>query len=193
MDLSEEFWDSRYKNNDTGWDLGEISPPLKAYIDQLANKELKILIPGGGNSYEAEYLQNKGFRNVFVADISHTVLENIKKRVPSFPVSHLIHKNFFELEMTFDVIIEQTFFCAINPNLRPAYVAKAFELLNKNGAIVGLLFDVPLNDDKPPFGGCKAEYIEHFRPYFDISIMESAYNSHHSRKDRELFIKLKKA
>lgn len=193
MDLSEDFWDSRYKHNDTGWDLGEISPPLKAYIDQLENKALKILIPGGGNSYEAEYLHNNGFRNVFVVDLSHTALTNIKNRVPSFPTSQLLHKNFFDLNMTFDLIIEQTFFCAINPNLRASYVEKASELLNKNGIIVGLLFDIPLNDDKPPFGGCKADYIVHFKPYFDISIMETAYNSHHSRNGKELFIKLKKA
>ena len=42
MNLSEEFWDTRYINKDTAWDLGEISPPLKAYFDQLTNKNLKI-------------------------------------------------------------------------------------------------------------------------------------------------------
>ncbi|HIC33088.1 MAG TPA: SAM-dependent methyltransferase, partial [Flavobacteriaceae bacterium] len=76
MDLSEEFWDNRYKNEDTGWDLGEVSPPLKAYFDQLQDKNLKILIPGGGNSHEAEYLYNQGFTNVFVVDVSKTALEN---------------------------------------------------------------------------------------------------------------------
>ena len=53
MDLSEKAWDNRYLNNDIGWDLGTVSPPLKAYFDQLENKELKILIPGGGNAHEA--------------------------------------------------------------------------------------------------------------------------------------------
>ena len=63
MDLSENAWDNRYLNNDIAWDLGEVSPPLKAYFDQLTNKEIKILIPGGGNSYEAAYLFEKGFEN----------------------------------------------------------------------------------------------------------------------------------
>ena len=39
MDLSGDAWDNRYLNNDIGWDLGEISTPLKVYIDQLENKE----------------------------------------------------------------------------------------------------------------------------------------------------------
>ena len=118
MNLSEEFWDKKYQANKVGWDLGEVSPPLKAYFDQLENKKLKILIPGGGNSYEAEYLFNKGFINVFVVDLSKTALENIKSRVSNFPDSQLIHGNFFDLNTTFDLVIEQTFFCALNPNLR---------------------------------------------------------------------------
>lgn len=192
MNLSESFWDHRYQNNDIAWDLGEVSPPLKAYFDQLTTKDLRILIPGGGNSYEAEYLHHHGFKNVFVADISKTALSNIKKRVPSFPSSHLIHENFFDLEMSFDLIIEQTFFCAINPELRPTYAAKAFELLKPKGKIVGLLFDAPLNDDTPPFGGSKSEYLEYFKEGFQIAIMEEAYNSHPTRAGRELFIKLEK-
>ena len=66
MVLNEAFWDNKYKSGKTGWDIGSISTPLKKYFDQLTNKELKILIPGGGNSYEAEYLHKLGFKNVYV-------------------------------------------------------------------------------------------------------------------------------
>lgn len=192
MELSEKYWDTRYKNKDMGWDLGEISPPLKTYFDQLTNKELKILIPGGGNSYEAEYLHHQGFNNVYVVDLSKTALNNIKQRVPSFPSAHLIHKNFFDLKMSFDLIIEQTFFCALNPNLRPSYTEKAAELLLENGKIVGLLFNVPLNTDKPPFGGNKTEYLNYFEPHFEMLSMEPCYNSHSTRTGMELFLKAQK-
>lgn len=189
--LDETYWDNRYKTNATGWDLGEISTPLKTYIDQLTDKSLKILIPGGGNSYEAEYLFNNGFKNVFVVDISETALQNIKARIPKFPKEQLLHLDFFELDNTFDLIIEQTFFCALHPNLRPKYVHKMQNLLNTEGKLVGLLFDVPLYKDHPPFGGSKAEYIALFDKYFKVLIMETAYNSHPARKDRELFFILK--
>ncbi len=192
MSLSENFWDNRYKTKETGWDLGKISPPLKAYFNQLKNKDLKILIPGGGHSYEAEYLHAKGFKNVYVVDVSKTALSNLKARVADFPSNHLIQNDFFDIDSAFDLIIEQTFFCAINPNLRPAYAAKAFELLNTNGKVVGLLFDDTLNLDKPPFGGNKSEYIDYFHPYFEILIMEDAHNSTESRRGRELFFKIKK-
>ncbi|WP_298946056.1 methyltransferase domain-containing protein [Polaribacter sp.] len=192
LNLSQNFWTNKYETNKIGWDLGEVSPPLKNYFDQLQNKELKILIPGGGNSYEAEYLFNKGFHNVYVVDIAKQPLNNIKLRVPDFPDSQLIHANFFDVDNQFDLIIEQTFFCAINPKLRAAYAAKAFELLNTNGKVVGLLFNEPLNTDKPPFGGCKEEYINHFKPYFNITIIEESYNSIQPRVGRELFFRLDK-
>lgn len=192
LNLSQNFWTNKYETNKIGWDLGEVSPPLKNYFDQLQNKELKILIPGGGNSYEAEYLFNKGFHNVYVVDIAKQPLNNIKLRVPDFPDSQLIHANFFDVDNQFDLIIEQTFFCAINPKLRAAYVAKAFELLNTNGKVVGLLFNEPLNTDKPPFGGCKEEYINHFKSYFNITIIEESYNSIQPRVGRELFFRVDK-
>src|SRR5690606_5412457 len=183
----ENFWESRYKTNNTGWDLGQISPPLKAYIDQLTNKDLKILIPGGGNSYEAAYLFENGFKNVFVVDLSKVPLQNLKNRVPDFPSEQLIHGNFFDLEMTFDLILEQTFSCAINRELRTEYVLKMKDLLHENGKLAGLLFDAKLNEDHPPFGGSKQEYLNCFTPHFNLHTMAGSYNSIESREGQELF------
>ncbi len=66
---------------------------------------------------------------------------------------------------------------------------QANKLLNIDGKLVGLLFCVPLNDDHPPFGGNKKEYLPYFNPYFEIEIMTKAYNSISSRRGDELFIK----
>ena len=110
MNLDKTFWNDRYLNNDTRWDIGEISAPLKEYFDQLNNKELKILIPGCGNAYEAEYLFNKGFHNIFIIDLSPTALEHFLVRVPNFPKNQLICDDFFNHANQYDLMIEQTFF-----------------------------------------------------------------------------------
>ena len=190
LNLTEAFWDNRYKAHDTGWDIGYVSDPLKNYIDQLQNKQSRILIPGAGNGYEAEYLFHKGFQNVYVVDLSATALKNLKQRVPKFPDEHLIHDNFFNLNESFDIILEQTFFCAINPELRAAYAQKMYDLLNQSGRLVGVLFNDALNSDKPPFGGSKNEYLGYFEPFFQCSIIDTCHNSIASRAGRELFIKL---
>lgn len=189
IDLSEAFWDNRYQSHDTGWDIGRVSSPLKAYIDQLSKKDLKILIPGAGNAHEAEYLWRQGFRNVFVIDLSEKALENLKHRIPEFPQNQMIHGDFFDLQNTFDLIVEQTFFCAIHPDLRNKYVAKMNDLLNDKGKLVGVLFNDALNSNHPPFGGSKPEYEKYFTTYFTANILDTCYNSIESRAGRELFIK----
>jgi methyl halide transferase len=185
--LNNKYWEQRYVENLTGWDLNDISTPLKHYFDQLNNKELCILIPGAGNAYEAEYLHNAGFKNVTVVDWAETPLINLKKRVPDFPEENLWQSDFFSIQSSFDLIVEQTFFCALNPDLRKNYVQQMHKLLNKGGKLVGLFFNVPLNTEHPPFGGCKEEYEEIFAPYFEIKILETAYNSIEPRSGNELF------
>lgn len=180
------YWEERYKKGETGWDVGAITPPLKEYIDQLTDKNLRILIPGAGNGYEFDYLIENGFQNVFVVDIATTPLNNIQKRKPEF-ASHLIHSDFFSLETTFDLILEQTFFCALPPEMRPKYVEKMASLLNPSGKVAGLLFDFPLNTEVPPFGGSTSEYLDLFSKTFQIKTLEKAYNSIKPRQNRELF------
>lgn len=191
--LEESYWTDRYYKEETGWDIGYISTPIKEYIDQLRDKSLKILIPGAGNAYEAEYLWKEGFKNVWVLDISTVPLRHIKQRVPNFPDDQLIHEDFFDHSGQYDLILEQTFFCALDPKLRPAYVEKTHELLRPGGKLVGLLFQIPLHSDKPPFGGNKAEYFNLFSGKFSIETMETAYNSIAPRMGNELFIRMLKA
>jgi len=190
--LNATYWEQRYLEGTSRWDLGRLSPPLKDYINTLKDKQNKILIPGGGNSYEAEYLHTLGFKNVFVVDLAPTPFQNLLKRCPTFPSDHLIQGDFFNVLGEFDLIIEQTFFCALDPCLRGKYVDKTHQLLTNKGQLIGLLFNVPLNKDHPPFGGSKEEYEALFQYRFEINIMEVAHNSIESRTGRELFFQLTK-
>lgn len=148
------------------------------------------MIPGCGEAYEAEYLWKNGFENVYVADISKKPLENFIKRVPDFPEAQLLHTNFFDLKMQFDLIIEQTFFCALHPSERLNYARKTADLLKPGGKLVGVLFDDPLFDDHPPYGGKKEDYLPFFEPFYTIHVFERCYNSIKPREGRELFILL---
>lgn len=188
----ENYWTNRYQIESTGWDIGEPSTPLKEYIDQLENKEIRILIPGAGNAYEAEYLIAQGFKNVFVMDISALPLQNFKTRNPNFPENQLIDQNFFEHKGNYDLILEQTFFCSFEPTKtnRELYAKKTHELLNQNGKLVGVWFDIPLvegNMDKRPFGGTKEIYLNYLEKYFKTITFETCKNSIKSRENQELF------
>lgn len=187
MKLTKEYWENRYKNNDFGWDVGSITTPLKDYFDQIQDKSLQILIPGAGNSYELEYLMAHQFKNVSVLDFATTPLQNIKKRLPTISDKQLIETDFFLHNDQYDLIVEQTFFCALAPHLREKYVAKMAQLLKPNGKLVGLLFQFPLTEVGPPFGGSKEEYKALFQNDFHIKTLEVAHNSIKPRKGNELF------
>ena len=187
MKLNSHYWENRYQSNETGWDVGEITTPLKEYIDQIKDKTIKILIPGAGNSYEFEYLMANGFENVCVLDYAQTPLDNIQNRIPNCHSNQLIHADFFKHESKYDLILEQTFFCALDPKLRKEYVQKMTSLLKPNGKLVGLLFQFPLTEEGPPFGGSKEEYLELFQNDFHIKTLETAYNSIKPRQENELF------
>ncbi|MBD3223627.1 MAG: methyltransferase domain-containing protein [Caldithrix sp.] len=188
--FGETFWTAHYEKQQTPWDMGYASPPLTAYVDRLADKNLYILIPGVGNGWEAEYLYHKGFSNVYIIDISPQPLRNLQRRIPDFPEERIIHQDFFEHNGQYDLILEQTFFCALHPGQRNDYVRKMRSLLNPNGRLVGVQFDFPLDlsQEGPPFGGSREEYREKFSRHFDVKVLESCYNSHLARRDRELFI-----
>ncbi len=53
MDLNVDFWNNRYLENNTPWDIGHISNPIKDVIDSIDDKNRKVLIPGAGKAYEA--------------------------------------------------------------------------------------------------------------------------------------------
>ncbi len=187
----QEYWTKRYKEESTGWDIGHPSTPLKTYIDQLTYKNSLILVPGAGNGHEVEYLFQKGFRNVYIMDISKIPLKRFHERNPDFTASHLLHEDFFEHQGQYDLILEQTFFCSFVPTKenRNAYFEQMAKLLKPLGKLAGLWFDFPLSDDmeKRPFGGSKECYLKHLEPYFKVHSFTNCYNSIPKREDNELF------
>ena len=175
--LDEAFWTNRWSSGQTGWDIGYASPALVHYIETRVPKEASILIPGAGNAYEATWLFENGWRNVTVVDISEIPIQKLREKNPHIPGAQFVHGDFFEHTGQYDVVLEQTFFCALMPQMRPAYVEKMAELVKEGGCLAGLLFNFPLTEQGPPFGGSEEEYRSRFSPYFEIKKLEPAIHS----------------
>ena len=192
--LNDTYWSTRYAANQTGWDLGVVSPPIKAYADQLTDKSLRVLIPGCGNAHEAEYLLSENFDNITLIDISEILVNNIKSKYSEFIENsklNIVYGDFFEHQGKYDLIIEQTFFCALDPSLRKKYAETMSELLATNGRLVGVMFNREFVGG-PPFGGSMEEYRTYFEPYFEFHTFEPCYNSIPPREGSELFINLRR-
>jgi len=190
--LNDDYWSQRYETKEMGWDIGYVSTPLKEYFDQLTDKSVSILIPGCGNSYEAEYLLRHGFTNITLIDISAVLVERLQRNLQFYIENgscQVIHQDFFFHQGQYDLIIEQTFLSAIDPALRSRYAGQMHDLLKPGGKLVGVIFDFPF-EGGPPFGGSKEEYLAMFKPYFRPVIFERCTNSIPPRAGNELFIRL---
>jgi SAM-dependent methyltransferase len=190
--LDKNFWNQRYLEGSTGWDLGKVSEPIAAYIDQLTDRNIRILIPGCGNAYEAEYLAGRGFTDITLIDIAPELANKIAKKFEGNPAIKVLEGDFFDLSGQYDLILEQTFFCALDPKLRTKYVEKMHQLLASGGKVAGVLFDKIFENQGPPFGGSVTEYRKLFETCFHIQQLDACYNSATPRAGSEVFIILQK-
>lgn len=190
--LDEHYWNNRYLQQQTAWDLNEVSPPLKAYIDQLTNKQSRMLIPGCGNAYEAVYLAQQGFTDITLLDIAPALVEQLKQRLQDYPQVNVQQGDFFDHNGSYDLILEQTFFCALHPSLRQQYVKTVYWLLKPQGKLAGVLFNTDFDKEGPPFGGSEEEYKPLFEPFFETITFAPCYNSFIRRQGTEMFINMVK-
>ncbi|ERJ61240.1 methyltransferase domain-containing protein [Sphingobacterium paucimobilis] len=190
--MAADYWEHRWQGGRTGWDIGYPSHPIVQYMEQYPDKEAHILIPGCGNAYEADWLAAQGFRHITLLDISPTAIARAKTKMEHHTAIEFVCGDFFVFQGQFDLLIEQTFFCAIPVDRRSEYARKTAELLRTGGRLMGVLFDRQFSGDEPPFGGSASEYQELFGSYYTQEHFAPCYNSIDARAGTELFINLVK-
>ncbi|MEC5157323.1 methyltransferase domain-containing protein [Chryseobacterium sp. MP_3.2] len=191
-DLDANYWERKWQNSETGWDLGQSCPAMEAYIEHYQNPEAKILIPGCGNAYEADFLWNLGYRNITVLDFAPKAVDYLLEKFNGKEGIEVICENFFDHSGSYDLILEQTFFCALPPLMRNNYAHKMHDLLHQKGRLVGVLFNRNFEQNGPPFGGSISEYELIFKNYFQIIKLEKCETSLPARQETEAFINLRK-
>lgn len=193
ISIDAAYWNERWLRQETGWDVGYAAPAIAKYLMERVDKNASILIPGCGNAYEAAFLLEQGFTAITVLDFAPEAVQLLQKKFEGNSAINVVHENFFDHEGSYDVIVEQTFFCAIHPQQRLQYAQKAAALLRPKGRLTGLLFNKKFEKAGPPFGGNVQEYRHLFEQFFIIEKMEPCYNSIAPRAGAELFVVLRKA
>ena len=108
-----------------------------------------------------------------------------------------ICKDFFQLNEYYgkmDIILEYTFFCAIDPSLRLKYIKETSKLLKNDGLFVALFLPLNkrINEGGPPYGVNLDKTIKQFEQYYEILKCEKSHLSIKPRIDNEIFIIMKK-
>lgn len=193
---SSQFWEDIYLEDDAGWDLGGVTP----VFESIAGFETpgKVCIIGCGKGYDAIMFAKKGFE-VTAIDFAFSAITAVKDLANEVKVTVSTMKtDIFSISSehmnTFDYIIEQTCFCAINPARRIEYGTVVNQLLKPGGKLIGLWFplDKVLEDGGPPWGTTIKEVKSIFKDGWKIEKEEFPDLSIGPRKGREKLIIFKK-
>ena len=194
---SSAFWNNRYLNGNTKWDIGGATPIVTDYLKNNKNRIGKVCVLGCGNGHDA--MEFSRYNNdVYAVDFSEEAiknLENISKQ--NSQKLNLVKDDIFNLDNQyldyFDMIFEYTCFCAIDPDRRTEYFDLTYKILNKNGLFFGIF--IPLDkdtDDGPPFRVSIDEIKESIEGKFIIVENFFSELSIEKRKNREKVLLLKK-
>ncbi|KAJ4956751.1 hypothetical protein NE237_013534 [Protea cynaroides] len=124
-------------------------------------------------------------------DISNLALERANKLSSSSANANylkFLKEDFFEWQPTelFDLIFDYTFFCAIEPPMRPAWARRVRDLLKPDGQLITLMFPISDHIGGPPYKVSVVDYEELLYPmgFEAISIVDNELAVGH-RKGRE--------
>jgi cyclopropane fatty-acyl-phospholipid synthase-like methyltransferase len=194
---SQEDWQRHYDEDDLGWDLGQVAPPFIKLFESKTILPGKTLIPGCGRGHEVIYLAENGFE-VTAVDYSPGAVNHLKSTVQERNLKcEVLHLDFFGIDSShngvYDLLIEQTFFCAISPEQRSSYVSTVARALKKRGMLAGLFYNTGEEEGGPPFNTTREDIKKYFSDSFEIRQLSKTEDSAEQRKNKEwLAILIKK-
>lgn len=175
--LSPEAWNDRYQSGDTPWDLTGPTPEFKRLLDEgKLPPRGRVLVPGGGRGHDAILFAERKYE-VDLVDFAPLALEAALIEAARLKQTVFVYRqDFFDLSKlpyfadSYDILLEYTMFCAIDPELRSEYAKAAAALVKPKGLLVGLFFPLEMDKPGPPFVVSEKEVRELFSPYFEITI-----------------------
>ena len=188
-------WQKHYDDNELSWDLGEVANPFVRLWEDKVLQPGTLIVPGCGQGHEVIYFAERGFQ-VTGVDYSLGAEKLLRDSLSNKNLNvQVLHQNFFELDEThtqaYDNMLEQTFFCAIHRDQRPAYVATVSRILKPGGLLFGLFYETG-EEGGPPFNTTEVDIQNHFAAAFDIERLEKCSFSSEKRKDKEWLAVMRK-
>ncbi len=192
---SQSDWQKHYDEDDLKWDIGEVSPAIIRLWNENKLPQGKAIVPGCGQGHEVMFLAERGWQ-VTGVDFAQGAVDLLSHTLEKKGIQgRVLRRNFFELDeehsAQYDLLLEQTFFCAILPEDRQKYVATAGRILKPGGMLAGLFYETG-EEGGPPFNTTKENILENFSDKFVIEYLEKTPDSVERRADKELLALLRK-
>jgi SAM-dependent methyltransferase len=196
---SAEFWDAAYRDDRDGWDMGTPTPLFASLLERhgrdlrslggpdFSSRQdaVRVALPCSGRGYDAQLFARHGFA-VTAIDFSALALEALRAESAALDI---LQTDLFHLPGArpayFDLIVEYTCVCAIEPARRAELVAVFDSILRPDGVLLMLLFPVDGRPGGPPFSIDPDEWRALMAPRFDLLHDEIPDDSVKPRRGKE--------
>ena len=160
------FWDERFEQGFTPWDLNGVPAALRDFVERQAAPGT-ALIPGCGAGYELAFLADAGW-DATAIDFSPGAVSRARQVVGQW-AARVVEADFFAWEPArpLDLVYERAFLCAMPPAQWPQLAARYAALLPAGGQLAGFFF---FGDSLrgPPFAIGRAALEALLAPHFDL-------------------------
>ena len=191
---SPQFWEDIYRQKKSpGWDLGRPTPVFTQWLKENPGRGQSVCVLGAGNGHDAVAFAKRGYV-VTAVDFAPAAVQKLQRKAKRSKVSmEILGQDMFALREekrhSFDLVLEYTTYCAIDPRRRDEYVSLIVDLLKPEGRLIALFF--PMDQDPaigPPFGVRYPEVRERFGHHFHFAREEWPNHSVKTRRFREYFV-----
>lgn len=138
---TQEFWQERYRNRETGWDRGGHSPQLDAWLTaEHLEPPCRILVPGCGAGWEVATLARRGFE-VTGLDYAEEAVRRTRSLLDEQGLrAEVVQADVLQWQpaQPFAAIYEQTCLCALHPDHWVAYARALHGWLAPGGRLFAL-------------------------------------------------------
>lgn len=170
-------WEELWQTGETPWDKGHAAPPLSEYLgtgDTVLHRARRVLVPGCGSGHDVRELEKHGIHATGL-DLSETAVRRAQEQAAVGDEDYVQGDLFdpgWRRGRDFDAVFEHTCFCAIDPELRPAYARAMAEILPPGGHLVGIFYLTPWDPGEdatgPPHPATREEIIGLLGPAFEL-------------------------
>lgn len=181
------FWQVHYDEHRLSWDLGAAAGAWGPLVELHAIAPGRTLVLGAGRGHDALWFAERGHTVTaidFAAGAVAATVEAARLRNVSMDVrqTDLFALTAAELGR-FDVVVEHTCYCAIDPARRPEYERVVAELLRPGGHYLAVFFRDATGG--PPFPTPREETRALFESDFELLRLEPNPDSPEHRVGRE--------
>lgn len=176
MTGSSNYWEERYIKDDKPWDTRSLPLQFKKFIGRLS-KPARVLVPGCGSAYEARAFAEFGFE-VYAIDFSPAAVRLAQQNMGPWS-KNVILGDFFSYDfcgLSFDIVYERAFLCALPQTSRFQYANRMASLLKEGGQLAGFFVHTQ-KQSGPPFGLAPDELNTLLGDQFELTTDDEVHNS----------------